>query len=157
MYTVRRLDDGWNRGRIGSYCGTYHDEGMPTIPSPRSFKIPLPLANNEVEAVSRRARDRWYQQDSNTVAAASIHPGSSRSSSPTNETVYAGGTRHSGSSPVPPPRIDTARDALDHQIRCNNCNEWIMGKRYQCANCPSDPVAYNLVSKPRLFAAFCLS
>ena len=111
----------------------------------------MPLATNEVEAVSRRARDRWFHQDSNTVAAAVSSPrppSSSRSSSPTNETVYAGGTsRANESSPIPPGRVVniTTRDALDHGVRCNNCNEWIMGRRYQCANCPSEPEAYNLV------------
>jgi hypothetical protein len=40
----------------------------------------------------------------------------------------------------------TIRDDLDHNARCANCNEWIMGRRYQCANCPSEPTEYNLCS-----------
>lgn len=36
-------------------------------------------------------------------------------------------------------------DSLDHRSRCNGCSEWILGKRFQCANCPSED-AYNLVS-----------
>ncbi|KAK8843444.1 hypothetical protein IAR55_007101 [Kwoniella newhampshirensis] len=119
------------------------------------MKIPLPLPSSEVEAVSRRARDRWFQQD-RTVAVGRRSTGndatSSRSSSPTNETVYAPtatASRHSGPAPnVPPSQVVyvTTRDALDHGVRCGNCREWIMGRRYQCANCPSDPEGYNLCS-----------
>jgi hypothetical protein len=122
-------------------------------------QIPVPLASNEVEVVSRRARDRWFQQDSSTVAAAP----SSRSSSPTieAETVYAPALRSSvrgGQSPSLGQRASQGRttprtapvvgirDGLDHNARCANCNEWIMGRRFQCANCPSDPVPYNLCS-----------
>lgn len=123
-------------------------------------QIPIPLASAEVELVSRRARDRWFQQDSTTVAASfSPDPGaSSRSSSPTNETIYAGTTTpaaNGNTTPVsnggttgvlPRPVLNiVTRDALDHGARCGSCNEWIMGKRFQCANCPSDPVPYNLV------------
>ena len=111
------------------------------------MKIPMPLDSAEVEAVSRRARDRWFAQDLSTVAAdnrTASTSRSSRSSSPTNETVYGGGSRDG------PSRIanTAAGDALDHGCRCSNCDEWIMGRRYQCANCPSDPAAYNLVSPP---------
>ncbi|BEJ13657.1 hypothetical protein CspHIS471_0308310 [Cutaneotrichosporon sp. HIS471] len=123
------------------------------------MKIPVPLASSEVEVVSRRARDRWFQQDSSTVAATP----SSRSSSPTIEveTVYAPAFRTSVRGPSPasgPPRTNQGRttpraapvvgigDGLDHNARCANCNEWIMGRRFQCANCPSDPIPYNLCS-----------
>jgi hypothetical protein len=129
------------------------------------MKIPIPLASAEVEAVSRRARDRWFQQDSTTVAAAGVGVGvragapSSRSSSPTNETVYAAATsRGIDAASAATNEVQTiqtaqaaqvvsitARDALDHGCRCRNCNEWIMGKRFQCANCPSEPEPYNLV------------
>lgn len=127
------------------------------------MKIPIPLATAEVEAVSRRARDRWFQQDSSTVAAAATTSMSSRSSSPTidTETVYApGGGRGLGhvsgrgstpsatsaTSGTTRATVLTIRDDLDHNARCANCNEWIMGRRYQCANCPSDPHPYNLCS-----------
>ncbi|KAG8986572.1 hypothetical protein FRB93_005234 [Tulasnella sp. JGI-2019a] len=33
---------------------------------------------------------------------------------------------------------------LDHLMECSGCNRQIMGVRYQCANCPSSPTAYNL-------------
>ncbi len=125
------------------------------------MKIPLPLPSSEIEQVSRQARERWAQQDSSVVAAAGEILGSPsgrgagafsmerpgqermRSASPTNETVYAGSA----------PRRTSARqaggfvrDSLDHEVQCNGCQEWIMGKRYQCANCPSEPVPFNLVS-----------
>ena len=107
----------------------------------------MPLANSEIAAVSRRARDRWLQQDSSAVTA---NGSRSRSQSPTNETIYAGGggtIRSGGSRPAPrPPQRNAPRDALDHGCRCNNCNEWIMGRRYQCANCPSEPESFNLAS-----------
>jgi hypothetical protein len=113
----------------------------------------VPLANSEIAAVSRRARDRWLQQDSSAVTANGAR---SRSQSPTNETIYAGGgggTIRSGGS-RPRARIqqrDAPRDPLDHGCRCNNCNEWIMGRRYQCANCPSEPESFNLVSPTTLW------
>ncbi|OWZ68671.1 hypothetical protein AYX14_00879 [Cryptococcus neoformans] len=122
------------------------------------MKIPVPLPTSEVEAVSRRARDRWFQQD-RTVATSGgdplvsslSQPYHSRSSSPIgdNSTLYAPtATRVRNASPLPPSQIVNVsqRDALDHGVRCGNCNEWIMGRRYQCANCPSDPVGFNLCS-----------
>ncbi|KAL7421406.1 hypothetical protein Q5752_004291 [Cryptotrichosporon argae] len=158
------------------------------------MKIPNPLPNAEVEAVSRRARDRWFAQD-RTVAASlpPIPPASSRSSSPTEGTVYGAPQAHAPArtelpalglqtrrtdarDPFASPTSTGARtpfgsgasvasshgtghnsgratpqargwvDELDHNARCNNCNEWIMGRRFQCANCPSLPVPYNLCS-----------
>ncbi|WVO22726.1 uncharacterized protein IAS62_004060 [Cryptococcus decagattii] len=121
------------------------------------MKIPVPLPTSEIEAVSRRARDRWFQQD-RTVATSGGDPISSlsrsyhsRSSSPAgdNSTLYAP-TAIRARDPSPSPSSQTVnvsqRDALDHGVRCGNCNEWIMGRRYQCANCPSDPVGFNLCS-----------
>ncbi|KAG9035205.1 hypothetical protein FS837_001999, partial [Tulasnella sp. UAMH 9824] len=59
--------------------------------------------------------------------------------------------------------VVTLHDPLDHRVRCDGCAEVreqtdgadqlvhcffylqnIVGLRYQCANCPSFPVAYNL-------------
>jgi len=37
-----------------------------------------------------------------------------------------------------------ATNPLDHLMKCNGCNEPIIGVRYQCANCPSYPISYNL-------------
>lgn len=74
------------------------------------------------------------QQDWNAVNGGE----GSRSPSPTNETVYA---------PAANPRaLPTPRDTLDHKMRCSHCSERILGRRYQCANCPSEPRGYNLVS-----------
>ncbi|ORX38912.1 hypothetical protein BD324DRAFT_617855 [Kockovaella imperatae] len=114
------------------------------------MKIPLPLGSHEVEVVSRRARDRWLQQDASAVAAAaalrSNGDGRARSLSPTNETVYAdpNGTRAdvTGASPSTS-RI--SRD-LNHHMQCSQCQEWIIGTRFQCANCPSKPTGYSLCS-----------
>ncbi|RXK37138.1 hypothetical protein M231_05589 [Tremella mesenterica] len=118
------------------------------------MKIPLPLASSEVEAVSRRARDRWFQQDSSAVAAQrsdSTTSTSSRSPSPTNETVYGGISnnvmdRNGLNGLNGNEGRSSARDVLDHGCRCSNCNEWILGRRYQCANCPSELTAFNLCS-----------
>ena len=121
------------------------------------MKIPLPLGHNEVEAVSRRARDRWIQRDSTAVAeasrAGSIRVPSLRSPSPTGETVYAGSQgRQVPNGYHPPSQVNVSanialagRQALDHRIKCSECHEWIVGQRYQCANCTSEPEAFNLV------------
>ncbi len=64
--------------------------------------------------------------------------------SPTNETVYGGAASQPAQQRS---NINVmVRDSLDHGVQCRGCNEWIMGRRYQCANCPSDPVPYSLVS-----------
>ncbi|KAG8896787.1 hypothetical protein FRC01_011622, partial [Tulasnella sp. 417] len=43
------------------------------------------------------------------------------------------------------PTTDTNDDdPLNHNLTCNACNANIVGVRYQCANCPSFPVAYSL-------------
>ncbi|WWC73241.1 uncharacterized protein I206_107207 [Kwoniella pini CBS 10737] len=118
------------------------------------MKIPVPISSHEVDAVSRRARDRWFRQD-RTMAVNQPDPfrddagGSSRSSSPTNDTVYAPtAERHGESQPMATQQVInvTTPDALDHGLKCGNCHQWIMGRRYQCANCPSDPEGYNLCS-----------
>ena len=103
---------------VGSEAGHMADHIM--------MKIPLPLASSEVEVVSRLARDRWFQQDSDTVAGKSL-----RSSSPSGDILYAANVR---------------ADGLDHQCKCDGCSKPIMGRRYQCANCPSLPYGFNLVS-----------
>ncbi len=109
-------------------------------------QIPLPLASSEVEFVSRRARDRWTQRDFTAVSGGIETPITrtpARSPSPTNETVYGGGGQVASGRTTANVMV---RDSLDHGVQCRGCNEWIMGRRYQCANCPSEPVPYNLVS-----------
>ncbi|WWC64178.1 uncharacterized protein I303_106786 [Kwoniella dejecticola CBS 10117] len=114
------------------------------------MKIPVPISSHEVDAVSRRARDRWLQQD-RTVAVSGPDPfqddagGSSRSSSPTNDTVYAPTADRNGAATQQVIGVTTP-DALDHGMKCGNCHQWIMGRRYQCANCPSEPEGFNLCS-----------
>lgn len=47
-----------------------------------------------------------------------------------------------------PPTFDiNDSDPLDHNLSCNACNANIVGLRYQCANCPSFPFAYNLCAE----------
>jgi hypothetical protein len=92
------------------------------------------LASSEVRQVSRRAREQWAQRDSTAVQAAgdvSDEHLPVRPPSPTTETVYGGASRQSGS-----PNQGTI---------CRSCRLPIVGERYQCANCPSEPQAYNLV------------
>nr|XP_031862268.1 uncharacterized protein CI109_002233 [Kwoniella shandongensis]KAA5529340.1 hypothetical protein CI109_002233 [Kwoniella shandongensis] len=125
-------------------------DGSGHLPDHIMMKIPVPLPSSEIEAVSRRARDRWFHQDRGVAVASSETP-LSRSSSPTNDTVYAPTAPALRDAGTPTPsRINgittSTRDVLDHGMRCVNCNEWIMGKRYQCANCPSNPDGYNLCS-----------
>jgi hypothetical protein len=105
--------------------------------------VPLPVS--QVNAVSRRARDRWITQDSSTVTAVSPVETDFRSPSPTNETVYAGGTRR---------RPEVPQVSLDHGCLCDGCGVEIAGKRYQCANCPSLPKAYSLVSLVMSFISY---
>ncbi|OCF60275.1 hypothetical protein L486_02955 [Kwoniella mangroviensis CBS 10435] len=111
------------------------------------MKIPVPISPYQVDDVSRRARDRWFHQDRTMATGTMSGDGetSSRSSSPTNDTVYAPTAARNPA--ISPPRLAvTTRDALDHGLKCGNCHEWIMGRRFQCANCPSDPEGYNLCS-----------
>ncbi|GHJ88425.1 hypothetical protein NliqN6_4827 [Naganishia liquefaciens] len=99
------------------------------------MKIPLPLATSEVRQVSRRAREQWAQRDSTVVRAASSIMDENlqvRPSSPTNETVYGG--------------FSEGRHPLAHGSLCGSCRSPIVGKRYQCANCPSEPDPFNLCS-----------
>jgi hypothetical protein len=98
------------------------------------LQIPLPLASSEVQQVSRRAREQWAQRDSTVILAAGdiLDEGlGDRPVSPTNETAYGGPTFR--------------RSPLDHGARCRACSRSIIGRRYQCANCPSEPEPYNLV------------
>jgi hypothetical protein len=107
------------------------------------LQIPLPITSSEVDTVSRLARERWLSRDSAFTSTRSLNNTRlprPRSTSPTNETVYADPTRNAVT-------VLAAAEALDHGCRCNGCSAWIRGKRYQCANCPSDPVAYNLVRR----------
>ncbi|KAG9023403.1 hypothetical protein FS837_005832, partial [Tulasnella sp. UAMH 9824] len=101
------------------------------------IKIPYPLDSAEVAIASRRARVLWSERDAATIDATTkrITP-RSRSNSVDSSyatTVVATGRRE----PNP----------LDHHVKCNGCNTNIVGPRYQCANCPSYPVSYNLCAE----------
>lgn len=101
------------------------------------LQIPLPLASSEVRQVSRRAREQWAQRDSTVVQAANDILDENfpvRPPSPTTETVYGG---------VTPQRIQI--NPLDHRTACCSCRATIVGERYQCANCPTEPQPYDLV------------
>lgn len=52
----------------------------------------------------------------------------------------SGGTSPPAVSAPPPPRTG-------HRCSCDNCGTYLAGTRYQCANCPSDPAAFNLVRR----------
>jgi hypothetical protein len=114
------------------------------------LQIPVPIPTAEVDAVSRRARSRWIEQDSGTVAAqSSAESLRARSPSPTEGTVYAGGAAASAignNSPAEQSRI-VAGVNDDHRTSCNACGMGIKGTRYECVNCPTLPASYNLVSK----------
>lgn len=95
------------------------------------------MASSEVRQVSRRAREQWAQRDSTVVRAAGDIMDENfpvRPPSPTTETVYGGATQRSS--------------PLDHGTTCRSCRSPIVGERYQCANCPSEPQSYNLVRSP---------
>ncbi|KAG8970166.1 hypothetical protein FRC05_000687 [Tulasnella sp. 425] len=101
------------------------------------IKIPYPLDSAEVAIASRRARVLWSERDAATIDATTkrITP-RSRSNSVDSSyatTVVATGRRE----PNP----------LDHHVKCNGCNTNIVGPRFQCANCPSYPVSYNLCAE----------
>ncbi|KIO32050.1 hypothetical protein M407DRAFT_19077 [Tulasnella calospora MUT 4182] len=101
------------------------------------IKIPYPLDSAEVAIASRRARVLWSERDAATIDATTkrITP-RSRSNSVDSSyatTVVATGRRE--------PNL------LDHHVKCNGCNINIVGPRYQCANCPSYPVSYNLCAE----------
>jgi len=93
------------------------------------IKIPFPLDSTEVAFASRRARVLWSERDAATIDATTKHV-----------------TPHSLSNSIASRRAGGGglMDPLDHLIECNRCNRDIVGVRYQCVNCPSSPVSYNL-------------
>ncbi|KAG8899112.1 hypothetical protein FRB99_006936 [Tulasnella sp. 403] len=99
------------------------------------IKIPYPLDSTEVAFASRRARVLWSGRDAATIDAMTKRITSrSRSNSidSANATTVIASARRG------------EQNAMDHMMKCNGCNGQIMGVRYQCANCPSFPMSYNL-------------
>ncbi|KAG8986567.1 hypothetical protein FRB93_005229 [Tulasnella sp. JGI-2019a] len=103
------------------------------------IKIQYPLKSKDVEAASRQAFEIWS--------------GSGSVVTPTSKSLIMSRTRtNSVDSAYAATVIAAATNSLtekggprsDHLLRCNECFNPILGIRYQCANCPSDPTAYNL-------------
>ncbi|GLB41855.1 putative protein with zinc-binding domain, present in Dystrophin, CREB-binding protein [Lyophyllum shimeji] len=99
------------------------------------IKIPYPLETTELEIASRRAIHLWTGRD-----AASVGLPIPRSKPSSVVSSYARTVVGTG------PRLaKTPSD--DHHLLCSECSRPIIGIRYQCANCPSSPRAYNLCDK----------
>ncbi|KAK7025051.1 hypothetical protein R3P38DRAFT_2708071 [Favolaschia claudopus] len=98
------------------------------------IKIPYPLETDEVQTASRRAIHLWQGRDAASVGSQDMKKPSKASSvvSSYARTVIGSGTR--------PPSKD------DHRIFCHGCGNNIVGVRYQCANCPSQPQGFSLCS-----------
>jgi len=95
------------------------------------IKIPYPLETDEVQTASRRAIHLWQGRDAANVGHQPPKP--SKASSVVSSyarTVIGSGTR------LPPDE--------DHHIFCHGCGQNIVGVRYQCANCPSQPQGFSL-------------
>ncbi|KAJ6581877.1 hypothetical protein B0H19DRAFT_1116820 [Mycena capillaripes] len=95
------------------------------------IKIPYPLETDEVQTASRRAIHLWQGRDAASVGHQPPKP--SKASSVVSSyarTVIGSGTR------LPPDE--------DHHTFCHGCGKNIVGVRYQCANCPSQPQGFSL-------------
>jgi hypothetical protein len=124
----------------------------------RLLQIPLPLPSHSLHQLADRARHMWLHQDSVLLANGEF-PGQQdrrRAASPDNETIYGGA--------IPPPRASEVartprrrKETLEHDLVCQGCSNRIRGRRFQCVNCPSDPVGYNLVSKAKALSRYQLT
>ncbi|KAF8967728.1 hypothetical protein BDZ97DRAFT_1802982 [Flammula alnicola] len=99
------------------------------------IKIPYPLETTELQNASRRALHLWTGRD-----AASVGFSAPRSKAES-EISYARTMVGSGSN-----RDGLSHSPDDHRLFCNGCGHLIIGTRYQCAHCPSQPSAYSLCS-----------
>nr|GAT46432.1 predicted protein [Mycena chlorophos] len=95
-----------------------------------SIKIPYPLETDEVEQASRRANNLWQGRDAASVGLQPLLV-------PKANSVISGYARTIISSGSRPPDND-------HHMYCNGCGGNIVGVRYQCANCPSQPQCVSL-------------
>ncbi|KIY49918.1 hypothetical protein FISHEDRAFT_40294 [Fistulina hepatica ATCC 64428] len=96
------------------------------------IKIPYPLDTARLRVASRRALHMWTRDAANLGQPISLSKANSVVSSYT-RTVIGSSSRRTNSI-----------EAMEHHINCDGCGEPIVGARYQCANCPSSPTAYNL-------------
>ncbi|KAF8216818.1 hypothetical protein K438DRAFT_1703930 [Mycena galopus ATCC 62051] len=98
------------------------------------IKIPYPLETDEVQTASRRAIHLWQGRDAASVGHQPQKPSKASSViSSYARTVIGSGTR------LPPDE--------DHHTFCHGCGTNIIGTRYQCANCPSQPQGFSLCAK----------
>ncbi|KAF9006028.1 hypothetical protein BDQ17DRAFT_1277613 [Cyathus striatus] len=99
------------------------------------IKIPYPLENTELQSASRRALHNWIGRDAAAVGYPVSWPRAESEASYARTIVGTGSRNSSGES------------LEEHRILCNNCNKSILGIRYQCAHCPSSPMAYSLCTE----------
>jgi len=98
------------------------------------LKIPLPLDAAQVQVASSRARVLWEGGDAATVSHPVIGPQADQDMSSYTRTVVGAGSSST-----------SLLDSPDnHHISCSNCRLPTVGVRYQCAHCPSIPMAFNL-------------
>ncbi|KAF8916216.1 hypothetical protein CPB85DRAFT_1490287 [Mucidula mucida] len=95
------------------------------------IKIPFPLETTEVQTASRRAIHLWTGRDAANVT---------RAPSPSKASSVVSGYAKTVMGPL---------DSQDHDMLCSvltQRKQSISGIRYQCANCPSKPIGFNLCS-----------
>jgi len=139
------------------------------FPTDGMVQIPYPVEPSKVQEVSHRAMARWKGGDAEHVGVGHLHPGvhhARHHGSRSRKSSFDGTVRLSDTDSM---------GGLNHGVRCDSCSQvwpsllsapacWVMkliaimlkmivGVRYQCGNCPSIPLPFNLVrglvSKPR--------
>ncbi|KAH9930304.1 uncharacterized protein B0H18DRAFT_1116990 [Fomitopsis serialis] len=106
------------------------------------IKIPYPLPNAELQTASERAKSLWSGRDAATGQIVRSRRNSLLSTY--DRTVLGVGSR---SGPSSADGTTSNASSEDHGVRCDACNERIIGVRYQCASCSSLPKAYSLCAK----------
>jgi len=100
------------------------------------IKIPVPMKPDELQATGRRAMQLLYERDAPDVRHVSRPPPQADSLLLTQTTSIAEWTSSSRESLASKASAD---DLIlkDHKTSCDGCEKRIIGKRYQCAICPS--------------------
>ncbi|KAI0940921.1 hypothetical protein AcV7_003165 [Taiwanofungus camphoratus] len=106
------------------------------------IKIPYPLETAELQSASRRAKIRWTGRDA--VTGEKVRSRRNSLTSSYDHTVLGTGSRAGDNSDMNGASI--AGETNDHGVRCQECNQRILGTRYQCGSCPSKPIPYSLCS-----------